>query len=265
MNDYGLVSIITPTWECGKFIEDMIKSVLVQTYGNWELLVQDDCSTDDTKNIVKCYADADGRIKYDTNERKLGAAATRNKALCRARGKWVAFLDADDLWLPEKLEHQLRFMVEQKRDFSYHEYTEISEEGEETGVYVSGIDRVGRMAMLACCWPGCLTVMYDMEKIGIIQIKNVSRNNDTAIWLKVVRKSPCYMLRENLACYRRRRASITPTSIIKRIWSHYPLFRISEGMNPLFSSFWTLVNVFGNSFKKMFYVKRYNVRVNKKV
>ena len=255
MNDYGLVSIITPTWECGNFIEDTIKSVLAQTYVNWELLVQDDFSTDNTANIVKRYALSDARIKYDCNEKNIGAAATRNKAICRTSGRWVAFLDADDLWLPSKLEHQLRFMVENNHAFSYHEYNEINEDGQKNGVYVSGISRVNRMAMLACCWPGCLTVMYDKDSIGLVQINEIARNNDTAIWLKIVRKSPCYLLKENLACYRRRNNSITPKSILKRIWSHYPLFRVAEEMNPLLATFWTLVNVFGNGFKKTFYVK----------
>lgn len=256
MQNYGLVSIITPSWNCGRFVEETIRSIQAQTYQNWELLFQDDCSTDDTKEIVARLAAEDSRIKYECNPQNSGAAITRNNALKRATGKWIAFLDSDDLWLPHKLERQLEFMVKNDYAFSYHEYTEMTEEGKDMGVYVSGIQKVNAFNMFACCWPGCLAVMYDAEKIGLIQINDIKKNNDTAMWLKVVRKAPCYLLKENLARYRRRANSITPKPLWKRIWAHYPLFRVAEDMNPVAATFWTLMNVFGNAFKKMFYVKK---------
>jgi len=256
MENYGLVSIITPTWACAEFILKTIECVQAQTYKNWELLIQDDCSTDGTIHVVKTYIDNDSRIKYESNVQNSGAAITRNNALKRAKGRWIAFLDSDDLWLPEKLEHQIKFMVENNYAFSYHEYTEISEDGMDLGVYVSGINKVSKFDMYACCWPGCLAVMYDAEKIGLIQIRDIKKNNDTAMWLKVVRKSPCYLLKENLAKYRRRKVSITPKPLWKRIWAHYPLFRIAEGMNPVHATFGVIMNVFGNAYKKFFYVKK---------
>ena len=187
MQDYGLVSVITPTWACANFICETIRSIQAQTYQNWELLIQDDCSTDNTNEAVASLAELDSRIKYECNLKNSGAAITRNNALRRAKGRWIAFLDSDDLWLPEKLEHQLKFMVENNYTFTYHEYTEISEEGTDLGVYVSGKKRVSKFDMYACCWPGCLSVMYDAEKIGLIQIKDVRKNNDTAMWLMVVK------------------------------------------------------------------------------
>ena len=187
MQDYGLVSIITPTWGCAKFIGETIKSIQAQTYQNWELLIQDDCSIDNTDKVVETYAEADLRIKYECNLKNSGAAITRNNALRRAKGRWIAFLDADDLWLPEKLEHQLKFMVKNDYAFTYHDYTEMSEEGKDLGVYISGIKKVSEFDMYTCCWPGCLAVMYDGEKIGLIQIKDIKKNNDTAMWLKVVK------------------------------------------------------------------------------
>ena len=255
MQNNELVSIITPSWNCGKFVEGTIQSILSQTYTNWELLFQDDCSTDNTKEIVAKYAAIDHRIKYECNSQNSGAAITRNNALRRAKGKWIAFLDSDDLWLPEKLEKQIKFMQDNNYHFSYHEYTEITEDGNDNGVFVSGISKVNSLAMFSCCWPGCLSVMYDNEKVGLIQIKDVRKNNDTAMWLKVVKKAPCYLLKEPLAKYRRRKGSITPPSLSKRIWAHYPLFRIAEEMNPISATFWTLINVVGNAYKKMFYVK----------
>ena len=260
MKDYGLVSIITPTWACGRFIAETIRSIQDQTYPNWELLIQDDCSTDNTKEVVERLKaespELREKIKYACNPRNSGAAITRNNALRRAKGRWIAFLDSDDLWEPTKLEKQLRFMVENNYAFTYHEYTEMSEDGKDLGMYVSGIKKVSEFQMYACCWPGCLTVMYDAEKIGLIQIKDVKKNNDTAMWLKVVKKAPCYLLNENLARYRRRAVSITPKPLWKRIWAHYPLFRIAEEMNPMRATFWVVMNVFGNAYKKLFYVKK---------
>ncbi len=103
MQDYGLVSIITPSWNCGRFVEETIRSIQAQTYQNWEILFQDDCSTDNTKEIVDSLAAADARIKYECNSQNSGAAITRNNALRRAKGRWIAFLDSDDLWEPTKL------------------------------------------------------------------------------------------------------------------------------------------------------------------
>ena len=260
MQDYGLVSIITPTWACAGLICETIKSVQAQTYTDWELLIQDDCSIDGTDKVVAPLAELDSRIKYACNQGNSGAAITRNNALRRAKGRWIAFLDSDDLWLPEKLEKQLKFMVENGHAFTYHEYTEMYEDGKDIGVYVSGIRKVNVFDMFVCCWPGCLTVMYDVEKVGLIQIKNVQKNNDTAMWLKVVRKAPCYLLQENLARYRRRKGSITSPSLSKRILAHYPLFRVASEMNPATATFWTLMNVLGSGFKRVFYVKKYNVK-----
>ena len=107
MQDYGLVSIITPTWACAGFISETIKSVQAQTYQNWELLIQDDCSNDNTLEVVRPYMEADKRVKYECNPKNSGAAITRNNALRRAKGKWIAFLDSDDLWHRQKLEKQL--------------------------------------------------------------------------------------------------------------------------------------------------------------
>lgn len=257
MNNFGLVSIVTPTYNCGRFIAETIRSVQAQTYTDWEMIIVDDCSTDDTKKITSRFTD-DSRIKYHRLEQNSGASVARNTAIKMARGRWIAFLDSDDLWLPHKLERQIKFMIENGHAFTYHDYSEIDEGSSTLNVTVSGISRVSRVAMFSCCWPGCLTVMYDREKMGNIQIVPVAKNNDTAMWLKIIRKTPCYLLKENLALYRRRANSITPKPIWKRIWAHYPLFRIAEGMNPVEATFWTLMNVVGNAYKKLFFVKKIN-------
>lgn len=251
-----MVSIITPTFNCGRFIERSIQSVLSQTYSDWELVISDDCSTDNTFEVIKPYIESDKRIKYIKNKKNSGAAITRNNALREAKGHWIAFLDSDDLWAPTKLEKQIKFMEENGYAFSYHEYIEIDEQDNLLGIHVGGKSHVCRFDMFACCWPGCLSVMYDASKIGLIQIKDIKKNNDTAMWLKVIRKADCYLLPEILGKYRRRANSITPKPIWKRIWAHYPLFRVAEEMNPIPATFWVVMNVFGNAYKKWKYVKR---------
>lgn len=140
--------------------------------------------------------------------------------------------------------------------FSYHEYEEIDENGEALGVYVSGKKHIHKWDMYSCCWPGCLSVVYDAQVIGVVQIADIKKNNDSALWLQVIKKTDCYLLPETLALYRRRKGSITPTKITTKIGWHYVLFRQGEGMNPLYATFWMCINILGNSYKKMFYIKR---------
>lgn len=254
-----LVSIITPTYNCARFIVETIQSVQAQTYQNWEMIISDDCSTDNTREVIAPFLENDARIKYICNTQNSGAAITRNDALKVAKGRWIAFLDSDDVWLPEKLERQIAFMEQHGYGFTYHEYTEISEEGVALGVYVSGKPKVGVFGMYTCCWPGCLSVMYDADKVGLIQINDVRKNNDTAMWLKVIKKADCYLLKENLAKYRRRKGSITPPGLKDRILWHYRLFRDAERMNPVSATCWMMMNMAGNLYKKLFYVKKYEI------
>ncbi|MBD5220299.1 MAG: glycosyltransferase family 2 protein [Bacteroidales bacterium] len=250
-----LVSIIMPTYNCGGYIAESIRSVLAQTYSNWELIIIDDSSTDNTKTVVDKFVLNDSRIKYYCLEVNSGAAIARNMALKLAKGRWIAFLDSDDLWKAEKLEHQIRFMELNRYSFSYHEYSEIDEFGCPLNILVSGKKRVNRFDMRACCWPGCLSVMYDAHATGLIQIENVKKNNDTALWLRIITKADCFLLSENLGFYRRRIGSITPTKISTKIKWHYILFRKAEKMNSISACFWMCMNILGNSYKKIFYVK----------
>lgn len=260
MNDYGLVSIITPNWNCAKYVSETIRSVQAQTYQNWEMIIVDDCSTDESCEVVAPYVEQDVRIRLLKNPKNSGAAVSRNYALREAKGKWIAFLDSDDLWAPDKLEKQLRFMVENGHAFSYTAYKEIDDASKETGVLISGPAKVSKLGMFAFCWPGCLTVMYEREKVGLIQIADIKKNNDYAMWLKVCRKASCHMLGEPLAKYRRGRVGSVSThgysTLIK--W-HYKLWHEAEGMNAVASVFWTGVNLMCGVWKKLRYVKRYEV------
>lgn len=254
MQDYGLVSVVMPTWNCARFIGKSIESVQRQSYRNWELLVVDDCSTDDTGDIVYSYSSSDSRIAYKCLERNSGAAVARNTALRLARGRWIAFLDSDDLWLPEKLERQLEFMVDNGYAFTYHEYYEIDEDGKSMGILVSGHRHVGRFGMWSCCWPGCLSVVYDSERVGLVQIPDIKKNNDSAMWLKVVSRTDCYLLPAVLGYYRRRRGSISPPSIRSRVIWLYRLFSGAMNRSAFTSLFLTVMNIMVSMYKKLFFV-----------
>ena len=231
----GLVSIIMPSWNTGKFIAESIESVLAQTYKNWELLIVDDCSTDNTDEVVASFKDT--RIKYFKNEKNSGAALTRNRAMREAQGEWIAFLDSDDLWAPNKLEKQLRFMNDNGYVFSYHDFVKIDEESKPLNVYVTGPNVVTKQGMYNYGYPGCLTFMYSAKAMGLIQIKDIKKNNDYAILLKLCKKADCYLLNENLAQYRIRKRSISHDKITKKLKSHYDLFHFCDEQ-PAPIAFW---------------------------
>lgn len=252
MND--LVSIIMPSYNTAKFISETIKSVLAQTYTDWELIIVDDCSTDNTDEVVESFL-PDNRIKYIKNEKNSGAAFSRNRALCEAKGKWIAFLDSDDVWLPEKLEKQIAFMEKNDYHFSYTNYIEIDEFSIPNGRVITGPKKVTRHGMYNYCWMGCLTVMYDAETIGLIQIADIKKNNDYAMWLKVCKKSDCYLLDETLAKYRKRGGSISNHGYTKLIKWHYKLYREAEKRDVVTSAVLMIRNLFWGVWKKFRYVK----------
>ena len=249
-----LVSIIMPSYNTAKYIAETVQSVLAQTYQDWELIIVDDCSTDDTDEVVKPFL-SDSRIRYLKNEKNSGAAVSRNRALREAKGKWIAFLDSDDLWMPEKLEKQIAFMEENGYHFSYTDYMEIDEASKSNGKSVTGPKKITKAGMFNYCWPGCLTVMYDAETVGLIQIADIKKNNDYAMWLKVCKKADCYLIDEVLAKYRKRTGSISNHGYMMLVKWHYKLFREAEKQNPVSSIVLTIRNLLFGVFKKIKYVK----------
>ena len=185
-----------------------------------------------------------------------GAAVSRNRALREAKGQWIAFLDSDDIWVEEKLEKQIAFMKNNGYLFSYTNYKEINSDGNETGVMVTGPKRITKTGMYNYCWPGCLTVMYDASKVGLIQVEDIKKNNDYAMWLKVCHKADCYLLNECLGKYRKgRQGSISSHGIKTMVGWHYKLFRNSEKMGRISSVVYTGRNLVYGCYKKMMYVK----------
>ncbi len=250
----GLVSIIMPSWNTGMFIAESIESVIYQTYTNWELLIVDDNSTDNTDEVVKPYL-SDYRIKYLKNEKNRGAALTRNRAMREAQGEWIAFLDSDDLWMPEKLEKQIHFMNEHGYIFSYHEYVKIDEEDKPLNIYVTGPNVVNKRKMYHYDYIGCLTLMYSAKKFGLIQIKDIKKNNDYAILLKLCKQADCYLLKECLAKYRIRKKSISHDKLSKKLKSHYDLFHFCDEKAALVAFWYACRNMWYGLWKKLNYEK----------
>jgi glycosyltransferase involved in cell wall biosynthesis len=250
-----------PSYNTGKFIADSIKSVIAQTYTDWELIIVDDASTDNTDEVVAYFChpreggDLVSKIRYLKNEKNSGAAVSRNRALREARGKWIAFLDSDDLWVPEKLEKQVSFMEKNGYAFSYTRYAEIDENGDQTGVTVGGPAHISKTGMYNYCWPGCLTVMYDREIVGDILIADIKKNNDYAMWLKVCRKAYCHLHPETLAYYRKRGGSISRHGYVTLVKWHYKLYREAEGLSPIEALWITCRNLFFGVWKKFWYVR----------
>ena len=243
-----------PSYNTDRFIAESIQSVLMQTYPNWELLIVDDCSSDHTVEIIQSFADP--RIKFFENSTNLGAASCRNTALRNAKGRWIAFLDSDDIWMPEKLEKQIRFMETNGYGFSCTARESMDENSIPTGEITKSPRRVGKIGMYLYCWPGCLGTMYDASKVGLIQVADLKKNNDYAMWLRVIHKTDFYFLDEVLARYRIRKKSISHDSLSRLIKSHYELFRYGEHFGRFKSAFMTLANLVFGLYKKLFYVKR---------
>lgn len=255
MND--LVSIITPSYNTARFLQETIECVLAQTYANWEMLIVDDCSTDETDDVVASFTDE--RIRFFKNDRNRGAAYSRNFALREARGRWIAFLDSDDLWMPDKLEKQIRFMEDNGCAFSYTNYVEMDEDGNRLSVLWTGPKKIGRFRMCLFNFMGCLTVMYDSKIVGLLQIADLKKRNDYALWIQASKKADAYLLPETLAVYRvRSGGSITnrSQSPLRLVKYHYALWRTGENRNPVSALFRTLVNLVCGFLKKYIYKKR---------
>lgn len=211
-----IVSIITPNYNCSRFIAETIESVLAQTYANWEMIIVDDCSTDNSYEIALNYSKKDSRIKVLKNTKNSGAAFSRNSALDIAQGEYISFLDSDDLWEKEKLEKQLDFMVNNNCDFSYTIYDLIDEESKKMNKEVRIPKKLSYLKYLHHCYTGCLTVMYKKEIANDIRSFLIENNNDYGLFLQVLKKSKKALgLQSDLAHYRIRKSGISRKKLRK--------------------------------------------------
>ena len=196
------VSIIVPMYNAEKFIGKTIESVLAQTYQNWEMLIMNDVSTDNSLAVVSGYAKKDKRIKIINTEKNVGVVKGRNFLIDLASGKYIAFLDADDYWHNEKLEKQIKFMKEKNASISCTEYTRVKENEEKINDVIIK-EEISYNDMLKNNYLGCLTVIYDAKKIGKRYFKELEKNEDYVLWLEIVKDvNTIYGLKENLAYYR---------------------------------------------------------------
>lgn len=181
-----VVSIITPLYNSSEFLEQTIQSVVSQTYQSWEMIMVDDCSTDNSLEIAQRYAAKDKRIKVLQLKQNSGAAVARNAAIEAATGRFIAFLDSDDLWVPEKLIKQVNFMVSNDIDFSYCSYEKIDRYGNMIAV-VNSPNKVNYKQLLKTCVIGCLTAVYDTKRLGKIYMPTTNRREDFATWLYILK------------------------------------------------------------------------------
>lgn len=184
-NAFIEVSVITGTYNAEAFIQRTIESVLHQTFGQWELIITDDCSSDSTVKIVEKYMDKDDRITLNRQASNMGVDHARNNSIKMARGRFIAFLDADDLWLPSKLEEQIKFMKQNNVDLSYTSYYQIDRDGRRNGKLIKAKKELNYRELLKNNYIGCLTVVYDTSRIGKVYMPNLRKRQDWAAWLKI--------------------------------------------------------------------------------
>ena len=243
-----LVSVIMPTYNCAKFIGKTLESVINQTYENWEVIIVDDCSTDNTKNIVNYYSKNEPRIKYYCLGKNLGAAVARTKAMELAEGDYMAFLDSDDLWLPEKLAKQSKFMENNNYSFTCTSYEKIDEFDSSIGKIVKSIKRTGYSRLLLDCPVGNSTVMYDVRKMGKFRVPNVRKRNDDALWLQMLKVEPCIWGMENILMRYRIRENSISSNKVQLIKYHWILYRDIEHLSVVRSlfhiGFWCVIKIF---------------------
>lgn len=242
-----LVSIITPSYNCSEFIEETIASVQAQTHGYWEMIIVDDCSTDDSVVVIEHLQKEDERIRLFCLPENAGAAVARTKAIELAQGDYIAFLDSDDLWLPQKLEKQLHFMHSKNYPFSCTKYQEISEDGQEKGSIINVLPQANYTQVLKTCPIGNSTVMYDANLLGKFSVPDIKRNNDFALWLKMLKTTESiYGLNEVLTYYRLSNNSISRNKF-KMVKYHWKLFREVEHIGVLRSvyllSYWIVIKL----------------------
>lgn len=243
-----LVSVITPVFNSSRFILDCINSVKGQTYENWELLLVDDCSTDNSVHIIKKEINGDKRIQLIQSDTNGGPAIARNMALSRAKGEYISFLDGDDLWLPEKMETQLAFMMDNNISFSFTEYGLIDEGGNELNKRLPIPPIVDYSFLLKNTIIGCLTVMLQKKAFNIIRMPNLKRQQDYALWLSLLRQGGlAHGLQQKLALYRIIKGSHSSNKLKAaiNIWNVYKL----EELN-LLQSWWCFLNYSFKAVKK---------------
>lgn len=233
----GLVSIIMPSYNAARFIGESINSVLLQTYSNWELLIVDDCSKDNSVEVVRKFANIDKRVVLFSLEKNVGAAVARNVAIEHAQGQYIAFLDSDDVWDEYKLEKQLAFMKQYSYVFTFSNYYVMEENGKKTENIVKVPSSLSYHQYLRNTIIGCLTVIIDRQQTGDFKMPLIKSSHDMALWLLIMKRGfKAYGLKDVLAGYRLVSTSNTAKKwkAAKDVWKVY---REIEGLSVLYAAY----------------------------
>ena len=245
----ALVSIITPSYNSARFINECVSSVLEQTYANWELIIVDDASDDNSRELIRNIAVRDKRIKFVFLTENIGVAGARNIALEKSKGRYIAFLDSDDVWKKEKLSKQVQFMQSHDVSFSFSSYEPMSENGLKIFKEIKAPLKIDYNSFLKNTIIGCLTVVLDKDKIGDFKMPNLRTSQDMALWLSIMRGGViAYGIQKSLAYYRIVETSNTANKlkVAKGVWNVY---RIQEELGYLRSA-WYFLNYAFNAVKK---------------
>ena len=232
-----LVSIITPVYNAERFLGDTIKSIQNQTYKNWELVLVDDCSKDKSSDMIKEFQANDDRIRYIKLEKNSGASVSRNTGIKNAKGRFIAFVDSDDIWQPEKLKIQIEYMLENKLGFTFTSYRYMKEDGRLTKKVAKAPRKINYKGLLKNTIIGCSTVVIDKEIVGEFSMPLVRRGQDTATWLQILKtQDHAYGIEKDLVNYRLVGDSLSSNKIkaLKRTWNTY---RNVEKLSVLKSSY----------------------------
>lgn len=225
-----LVSVIMPTYNCGKYIEQSIQSVVHQTVPDWEIQIVDDCSTDNTSEVLKPILERYPNIHYYRLPQNSGPAVARTEAIKRANGKYIAFLDSDDLWVPEKLEKQIAFMEKTGARFSCTAYRQMDEAGHDLHTVMIPPEKTDYRKCVHLSNPiGNLTVMYNQEALGKFEVPLIQKRNDFALWLQILKKTDyCFGMEEVLGIYRLGRTGSVSSNKLKQAKYHWQLYHEIE-------------------------------------
>ncbi|MGO4773626.1 glycosyltransferase family 2 protein [Flavobacterium sp. W22_SRS_FK3] len=251
-----LVSIITPTFNAEKYIRDTLQSVLHQSYQNWEMILVDDASTDETVKIINEFAEKDVRFKLSRLSKNSGNGFARNVALEKAAGKYIAFLDADDIWFLSKLEKQIQFLKANNLSFTFSFYDCIDEEGNLLNRRVEAPANLTYEKLFFCNYVGNLTAIYDADYFGKITLEATQKRQDWRIWLTILKQIKVTKpVPESLAFYRIRKDSIS-SSKFKLIKHNFGVYSQFHGFNFVFSVFLMILFLFTQLIIKPVYIKK---------
>lgn len=249
MENLPLVSVIMPCYNMENYVAESIASVQRQSYSHWELLIVDDASTDRTVQIVKDLAYQDERIRFFAKDQHSGIADTRNQCIQMAQGHFLAFLDADDIWHPEKMETQVRFMLNKGIGFTYTTYDWIDETGQTLSKSINTIGDLDYKAYLRNTIIGCSTVMVDTAVVGEVVVPRFRTSEDAATWLNILKKGfLAYALDKPLVSYRIRRKSASSNKL-KAAADLWKVYRQNEKL-PFFEAFYYFSCYAFNAIKK---------------